>query len=79
MRSDTNNDPSGLTISGSNYNRCCFADDIATLADQLVACQEQLDKIDFSSTKYGMEISETKTEAMVIKTKKKDDEHHAKG
>ena len=64
------NDPSGLTISGSNYNRCCFADDIATLADQLAACQEQLDKIDLSSTKYGMEISETKTEAMVITNKK---------
>ena len=63
-------DPSGLEIGDSHYNRACFADDIATLADQLAACQFQLDKIDQSSTKYGMEISESKTEAMIITNKK---------
>ena len=62
-------DPSGLEISNNHYNRCCFADDIAKLADQLVACQQQLDKINHCSTKYGMEISEAKTEAMVITNK----------
>ena len=62
-------DPSGLEISNNHYDRCCFAEDIATLADQLVACQQQLDKINHCSTKYGMEISESKTEAMVITNK----------
>ena len=66
MRDD---DPSGLEISNNHYNTCCFANDIATLADQLVACQQQLDKINHCSTKYGMEISETKTKAMVITNK----------
>ena len=62
-------DSMGREISGKHYNRACFADDIATLADQLDSCQIQLDKIDKSSTKYGLEISDSRTEVMIITNK----------
>ena len=43
-----NNDPSGLEINNGHYTRCCY--------EQLIAYEQQLDKIDHNALKYGMEI-----------------------
>ena len=59
----------GVHINGRTINNLRFADDIGLLAEQLTQAQLLLDKVDQVSTRYGQEISETKTEWMIVSTK----------
>ena len=66
----------GAGIGGTNINNLRFADDIDLIARKLKELQDELlNKVDEISTKYGLEISETKTEWMrmeYISKKKKE-------
>jgi hypothetical protein len=62
-------DDIGARVNGRTFNNLRFADDIGLLAELLEQAQLLLDKVDQVSTKYGQEISETKTEWMLESTK----------
>ena len=62
-------DDIGARVNGRTISNLRFADDIGLLAELLEQAQLLLDKVDQVSTKYGQEISETKTEWMLESTK----------
>ena len=62
-------DDIGAHVNGGTISNLHLADDIGLLAELLQQAQLLLDKVDQVSTKYGQEISETKTEWMLESTK----------
>ena len=58
-----------FSINGSIVNNLCFADNIDVIARQLGDLQQLLIKVKEVSTRYGLEISETKTEWLVMRHK----------
>jgi hypothetical protein len=62
-------DDIGARVKDRTISNLRFADDIGLLAELLEQAQLLLDKVDQVSTKYGQEISETKTEWMLESTK----------
>ena len=57
------------SINGSIINNLHFADDIDLIARHLGDLQHLLNKVEEVSTRYGLEISETKTEWLVMRHK----------
>ena len=53
---------SEISINGRNISNLRFADDISLLAELSSQAQQLLERVDKVSSKYGQEISETKTE-----------------
>ena len=65
----------GANINGYIVNNLRFADDIDLLAETIKELQKLLNKVDEVSTKYGQEISETKTEWMCMQTNEQNNAH----
>ncbi len=61
----------GACINGRTINNLHFADDIGLLTQVLRHAQVLLDRPDKVSSKYGQEISDSKTEWMLLSTKSK--------
>ena len=59
----------GARVNGRTISNLRFADDIGLLAELLRQAQLLLDKVDQVSAKYGQEVSETKTEWMLVSSK----------
>ena len=55
------------SINGSIVNNLRFADDLGLIARKLGDLQQLLSKVKEISTRYGLEISETKTEWLVMR------------
>lgn len=62
-----------VKLNGRPINNLRFADDIALLSNSLQRMQELLYRVDKASSDFGMEISEKKTEWMLVRLLKEDD------
>ena len=56
----------GIQIGGQNINNLRYADDTVLLADSVEKLQSLINIVNEISQRYGMELNEKKTEAMVI-------------
>ncbi len=62
-------DQINICVNGRTINNLRFADDISLLTQLLRHAQVLLDRVDKVSSKYGQEISDSKTEWMLLSTK----------